>query len=367
MRVLDTTLREGCQRWGVYFSFKTKKKILTYLSKIGIEEVEVGVVGEEGLKKLVTFAKALFSEDKVSVWLRLKEEDIKRGAKLGVGLNIGTPVSKIHLEKRLKVNEKEFFLRLEKLVKLAVKASPLVTLGLEDSSRAEKKFVFEVCGLASSLGVKRIRISDTLGIFNPLTLAKLVREVKTEFPELEIGFHGHNDFGMATANSLTALISGADWVDVSVLGMGERAGIAPLEQVITYLCFYHDKSYDLRLLPKLCHYVALKAKQSISDFSPILGKKLFYCESGLHVDGIKKSPELYEPFPPEVLGLKRRLFIGAKSGRSAVKNILEEWRLEISENSLGTLVKKIRKLAIKLGRPLKKDDIKKHLGLYTNG
>jgi len=360
MRVLDTTLREGCQRWRVYFPFKVKKGIAKRLIELGVEEIEIGVVGEEKLKDLILSVRKLAENIKLSVWLRLKKEDIEKAAKLPeVGFNLGVPVSHIHLERRLRLSFEELFKRVEDLIGLASRYSPCVTLGLEDASRAEKELIFQICKIALSSGAKRIRISDTLGIFTPLKLASLVKELKKKFPKAEIGFHGHNDFGLATANAITALIAGADWVDVSVLGLGERAGIAPLEEVVVYLYFQKNKThYRIDLLPKLSRYVASYAGEVISEFKPVIGRKLFYCESGLHVEGLKKAPELYEPFPPEALGLKRKLSLGAKSGRAAVKALLKEWKLKFPEEKLEFLVKKVRNLALKLKRPLDKQDLK---------
>ncbi len=360
MRVLDTTLREGCQRWGVYFPFKVKKRIVKYLAEVGIEEIEIGVVGEEKLKDLILSARKIEGNIQFSVWLRLKKEDIEKAAKLPeVGFNLGVPVSKIHLERRLRLSLEELFKRVEDLIALASCYSPCVTLGLEDASRAENTLIFQICKIALSAGAKRIRISDTLGIFTPLKLASLVKKLKKSFPGAEIGFHGHNDFGLATANAISALIAGADWVDVSVLGLGERAGITPLEEVVAYLYFRENKThYRVNLLPKLSRYVARYAGEVISEFRPVIGRKLFYCESGLHVEGLKKAPELYEPFPPEALGFKRKLSLGAKSGRTAVKTLLKEWKLKFPEEKLELLVKKVRTLAYKLKRPLNKQDVK---------
>ncbi len=360
MRILDTTLREGCQRWGVYLSLRVKKSIIRYLGEIGIEEMEIGVVGEEKLKELVVFSKETVKNTKLSVWLRLKKEDIIKASKLPeVGFNLGLPVSKLHIEKRFNTSLKNLLKGIKEFISFASGYSSCVTLGLEDASRAEEETILQVCEAALSSGAKRIRISDTLGIFCPLQLASLIEKLKKEFPLIEIGFHGHNDFGLATANAISALIVGADWVDASILGLGERAGITPLEEIVAYLYFYRNKThYNIKLLPKLCYYVAKHSGEIISEFRPIIGKKLFYCESGLHVEGLKKSFELYEPFSPEKLGLKRKLSLGAKSGRAAVRRLLKDWKLNFSEENIEFLVKKIRKLALKLKRPLTKQEIK---------
>ncbi len=361
MELLDTTLREGLQRWGVYFSWRVRREIVKRLVGLGVEELEIGVVGEERLRALIHLTRKLSSEVRLSVWLRLRKEDIERAARLPeVGFNLGVPVSLLQIERRLRISPEDLLRRTEEMVSLATRYSPCVTLGLEDASRAEQAFIFQICRVAISAGAQRIRISDTLGFFHPLVVAELVRKLKKTFPETKVGFHGHNDFGMATANAVAALEAGADWVDVSVLGLGERAGIASLEEVLAYLYFRKGrKHYRLRYLPKLSHYVAWQAGEILSEFRPIVGRKLFYCESGLHVEGLRKSPELYEPFPPESLGLERKLSLGAKSGRAAVAGLLSEWGLEIPPAEVERLVKEIRKLARQLKRPLRKEEFVK--------
>jgi len=361
MRLLDATIREGAQRWGVYFPFRVRQEIVRHLADLGVEEVELGVVGEEKLRALISYAHKTSKKINFSVWLRLKKEDIEKASRLPeVGFNLGIPVSTIQIKRRLRLDPEVLLKKTEEIISLARRYSPRVTMGLEDASRADRIFIFQICRVAISSGAQRIRISDTLGLFNPMEVAELTRALKNTFPEIEIGFHGHNDFGMATANAISALAAGADWVDVSVLGLGERAGIASLEEVLAYLYFRKGhKKYRIEILPKLSHYVAWHSGEIIPEFRPVVGRKLFYCESGLHVEGLKKAPELYEPFPPETMGLKRELSLGAKSGRAALKILLKEWKLEFPEDKLEDLLKEVRKFSSRLGRPLNKQEVEK--------
>ncbi|WP_297055753.1 hypothetical protein [Thermosulfurimonas sp.] len=360
MRLMDTTLREGIQRWGVYFPFRVRREIVRYLAEIGIEEVELGVVGEERLRGLLLSCRRFPHPPTFSVWLRLRKEDIEKAARLPeVGFNLSVPVSELQIRRRLRLDPGTLLKKTEELISLAARYSPCVTLGLEDASRAEESFILQICRVSLAAGARRIRISDTLGLLHPLEVIRLVELLKKAFPETEVGFHGHNDFGLATANAVAALLGGADWVDVSVLGLGERAGIASLEEVLAYLYFRQKcQHYRLELLPKLSHYVAWQAGEVIPEFRPVVGRKLFYCESGLHVDGLKKAPELYEPFPPELLGLKRKFSLGAKSGRAALRALLKEWQLDCPEEKLGHLLREIRRRASELGRPLGPEEIK---------
>ncbi len=367
MKLLDTTLREGIQRWGVYFPLETRVEIAKRLLSLGVEEIELGVVGDELLPALVEELRSIAPKANLSIWLRLKPQDLLLAKDLGpLGLNLGVPVSSVQLKRRLRLKEDELLSLVREIVASARKITPRVTLGLEDASRAKPTFFLQICKEALLAGAKRLRVSDTLGLLHPLEVSRLCARLKKAFPQAEIAFHGHDDFGLATANAITALLSGAHWVDVSVLGLGERAGLAKLEEVVAFLRFrLGKKRYRVEELPSLCRYVAWQAGEVLPEFKPVVGRKLFFCESGLHVEGLKKAPELYEPFPPESLGLERRLSLGAKSGRRALSFLLKEWDLRYPPERLGELLREVRKRALLLGRPLERREIERVLNEFT--
>lgn len=360
MAILDATLREGEQRYGVYFDQEIRTKIAKTLLASGIEEVELGVIKEDKCLQELWQEVANFSAQ-ISFWCRLKETDIRLATSLfkGSKLNLSIPVSNTQLEKKLQINPSDLVVRLKKLLPLATKHFDFVSLGLEDASRAEQKFLFTIIAVAREEGVKRIRLSDTLGWWDPLSVVKLVQDFKSKFPELELSIHAHNDFGLATANALTALQAGANWVDTCLLGLGERAGLAALEEVTAYLYFRkQNKKYDLPQIVDLSKQVAAKTGTTYSEFKPILGQKLFFCETGLHVEALYKARETYEPFPPEKLGLNHYFALGAKSGLNAIKSKLAQLGFELNPAQLKQLVPKIKELSLQKKRPLTDQEIK---------
>ncbi|WP_457755496.1 LeuA family protein [Thermodesulfatator indicus] len=364
MKLLDATLREGAQRFGVYLKPEVKLRLALLLYDIGIEEIELGIVRKD--KDLEYIWRAIRKEkveDKFSFWCRLNEKDLELAHTLFPGLtriNLSAPASKLHIKYKLKITPEELLKRIRKLVEEATQYFSYISLGLEDASRTSPSFLYQIAEEASAAGVRRLRLSDTLSFWQPLKVIKLVEEFKKRFPNLELSFHFHNDLGLATGNAVTALETGADWVDVSLLGLGERAGITPLEEVLAYLYFRRgEKHYRLELLPLAAHFLSWHAGETISPFKPVLGRYLFTCETGLHVDGLYKKKKLYEPFPPEVLGLSHKLVLGEKSGLGALKGKLKELGLTISEEYLPILLNKIRSLAQKYGRPLSDEEIKK--------
>ncbi|MCK5233152.1 MAG: hypothetical protein KAR13_22975, partial [Desulfobulbaceae bacterium] len=170
---------------------------------------------------------------------------------------------------------------------------------------------------------------------------------------LEIGVHTHNDFGMATANAIAALEAGADWADVTVLGLGERAGNARLEEITGYLALNSKKrTYNLQYLKNLCREVARAANNKISPRHPVVGEQIFSCESGLHLQGLLREPSTYEPFSPDMVGTERSLLFGEKIGRRAVADYLAFLGLAPDAGRLDDAVASVRRLAGRIGRPL---------------
>ncbi len=368
MAILDTTLREGEQRFGVYFRSEVRVRLALFLHDIGVEELEIGVVRMD--KELYSLWRTLKKKglgDKLSLWCKLHPKDISLAQTFsGIRLNLSVPVSPLHLKYKLRISQKELLARINTLVPEARRHFSFVSLGLEDASRTPKRFLFQVIRTAIKAGVRRIRLSDTLSFWNPLQVAELVKEFKNNFPDTELGLHLHNDLGMATGNAVAALESGADWVDTTLLGLGERAGITPLEELIAYLVFRRgEKRYQIKILPLAAHFVSWHAGETLSAFKPVLGRSLFFCESGLHVDGIYKNRKLYEPFPPEVLGLSHQLALGVKSGQGAVKAKLKELGITVSEEDLPLLLQRIRELAAHYSRPLSDAEVKRLCEEFT--
>jgi homocitrate synthase NifV len=169
---------------------------------------------------------------------------------------------------------------------------------------------------------------------------------------MAIGVHCHNDFGLGTANALAGLLAGADYADASVLGLGERAGLAALEELIAYLHLRLAKPYRIEELPGLCRAVAEAAGIEIPSRKPVAGAGQFACETGLHVHGLALDPSLFEPYDPALLGLARTTSLGKKSGRAAVAAKLYEMGITASPSDLERMVRAVRAEAERLGRPL---------------
>jgi homocitrate synthase NifV len=360
--LIDTTLREGAQTPGVLFSLDRKIAIAKAIAEIGIEELELGVATglDTDLPALVDACRNFAQRPRLALWSRCRNEDIELAASLHPDIvSLSLPASDLHISKRLGKTRAWVLDRLTESVHVAKDSGiQAISLGLEDSSRANPEFLHEMIAHAVGAGVQRIRLADTVGILTPNETSTLIACCRQHYPALELAFHGHNDFGLASANALSALDAGAHWADVTVLGLGERAGCARLEELAGMLTLVKNtKNYRVDKLQPLCALVAAAAGRTIAGNHPVVGSAIFTCESGLHVHGLLADPTSYEPFPPERVKSQRTILLGTKTGGQAVAGYCS--RLGISPlTSLPAMVAKVRKRAHELGRPLLDSEIR---------
>ena len=361
--LIDTTLREGAQTPGVLFTLAQKITIGRAVAALGIEEIEVGTatVLDPDLGTLLAALREMEFPPRLSLWCRCRPADIIHAGRLGPDvLSLSLPASERHIRARLGKSQAWVLDRLEESVVLARdQGIARLSLGVEDASRAEQEFLAELIDTAVASGVERIRLADTVGVLTPGATAALVSGQRRRHPGVEFGFHGHNDFRMATANAVSALEAGAQWADVTVLGLGERAGCSRLEEVAALLTLVHGKkTYRLERLAPLCALVAEASGREIPVNHPLVGRAVFACETGLHVHGLLADPAVYEPFSPELVNSSRTILLGAKTGRKAVAGYLLRLGVQVPADTLPETVRLIRRLATTLGRPLLDAEVK---------
>lgn len=351
--LVDSTLREGSQAVGVAFTLEQKVALARHLEQVGVEEVEVGIASplDKELSALVARCRKEAGVRRLGLWCRCREEDIAWALSLAPDvLSLSVPVSDLHLAVKLNLGRAAVTALVAKALSRARSGAPYLSLGLEDATRADPAFLREIVGVACAAGVDRIRLADTVGVATPGGIAALVRELRT-FP-VEIGVHMHNDFGMATANAIAALEAGAHWADVTVLGLGERAGNSRLEEVAGYLALQGGRPYATTLFSGLARLAADCAGRKIEAHQPVIGTGIFACETGLHLAGLAKDPRTYEPFEPVLVGAQRQLSYGAKMGKQGVAERLRQLGLQCHETQLGRLAESFRRQCRFLGRPL---------------
>jgi homocitrate synthase NifV len=322
-RIIDTTLREGEQTPGVSFSLGQKKRIIDGLVDSGVSEIEIGLASPLSTDSdlLAGYCRSKHPGMSISLWSRCRKEDIDHGARIQPDvLSLSIPVSDLHIEQKMGKDRRWVECILVDSVRRARRKGLAVSFGFEDATRADRNYLLHLARLAEQTGVSRIRLADTVGIGSPLVFQSLVKQLKEVLLNCEIGVHTHNDFGMASANAITALECGAQWADGTILGLGERTGCARLEELVGYLQLNRGvNKFDIASLKVLATEVADFTNRNISATQPLLGDDIFACETGIHLHGIIANPETYEPYAPESVGAGRKLIFGAKIGRRALK------------------------------------------------
>ena len=345
--IIDSTLREGEQMPGIAFTDHARRSIIRNLHKVGIDEIELGIASPANhhIKQLAVDARKITrGACRLALWSRCREEDIifSAACKPDV-LSLSIPVSDLHIEKRLRKDRAWIRRSLAESIHLGFSMGiPYISVGLEDATRADPAFLRQVIRIAEKHGAQRVRLADTVGTCTPGRIQQLIELLK-ETVTCEIGVHCHNDFGMATANSIAAVEAGAKWLDATVLGLGERAGNCRLEEAVGFMALILNNSqYKPHQLQELCRYVAKAAGIPIAGNHPVVGEHIFTCETGLHQHGLAVNPETYEPYAPYRVGTTRKLRFGAKTGLRAINLQLSKSGLHLDDMQIRSLSDLIR-------------------------
>ena len=317
----DTTLRDGEQAPYVAFNTQEKLNIAQLLYEAGADELEVGIPAmgkkeQDDLKEILSLKLPI----QIMSWNRATMSDLEASLACGLkAVDLSVPVSETLIDVKFGGDRDKLFKNLESVVKTAKKEGLFVCIGGEDASRADNDFLKELMGFGESLGADRFRYCDTIGILTPNQTYENISYL-CEDNSLDIEMHTHNDFGMATANTIAGMEAGAKSANTTVIGLGERAGNASFEQVLMSLKyqFKQERYINPSKLHELVRSVSKAAKKPISPSRPIVGKDIFSHESGIHVNGMIKNSASYEAFEPEGVGLQRYFPIGKHSGTSTL-------------------------------------------------
>ncbi len=359
IEIMDTTLRDGEQTSGVSFSASEKLTIAQILlQEVKVDRIEVASArvseGEfQAVKKITDWAGKNGFLDKIEV-LTFVDGDasinwmVQSGAKV---MNLLTKGSLNHLTHQLKKSPQEHFEDIRNVIELAEQKGIQCNVYLEDWSngmRSSRDYVFQSLDFLTTLPVKRILLPDTLGILTPFESYTFVKEIVDRYPNHHFEFHAHNDYDLSVANVMEALRAGAHGLHLTVNGMGERTGNAPLASTIAVL---ND------LVPECTTSVNEKSLYSISKLvetfsgiripsnKPIVGESVFTQTAGIHADGDKKNNLYFSKLMPERFGRQRLYALGKTSGKANIENNLRDLGITLSDADL----KKVTQRIIELG------------------
>lgn len=369
IHLVDTTLRDGEQAPGVVFSPMQRMELARRLADCGVPEIESGipVMGETERAALRELNLAGL-RTRLTAWCRATQADLQAARACGYrSVHISLPSSPILLG-AMDRDEAWVFRMLDELLPEAVRRFDFVSVGAQDASRTNTSMLIRLACKVQQLGAQRLRLADSAGCWNPQAVGKVVRRIRAAVPALRLGVHMHNDLGMATANTIVAIQNGATDADVTVNGLGERAGNAPLEQVAMALRTLPDLDHGLRTegLYELCLETARCADRELPRNQPVSGADVFRHESGIHVRALLNDRRSYEPFSASAAGRSADLDVtaGKHSGTASLIYLFEQVGVPVEKDEAERLLIEVRAQSEKLGRGL---SITELTALYGEG
>ncbi len=357
----DTTLRDGEQMPGATLEPDDKLQIALALEAAGVHSLDAGFPASSeadviAIRKMIGVVKkpvltALCRTVKSDVDAAFQALEKQPHHKRGVSLFCGT--SPLHREHKLNKSKEEILEIIRNTVSYAAERFAIVAFSPEDASRTELDFLCTCYETAIDAGATTIGFPDTVGVLTPEKVQSMLQRIQADVPNLHkalLAVHFHNDYGLAVANSLAGIAAGANVVQCTVNGIGERAGNASLEEVAMALTMNAEQygrtaKIDTTKLVPLCELVAKLTGIALSPMKPVAGSNVFATEAGIHQDGLLKNPDTYLPFRPERVGAAGvRLILGRHSGRRAVAHRLGELGLEPSEAHIEAVLEAIKTL-----------------------
>jgi len=361
--IFDTTLRDGEQAPGASLTAKEKQEIAYQLERLGVDVIEAGFpIASPGDFKGVDIISKSLKKSSVCALARCIKKDVVAAAQAlkkakRPRIHVFLATSKIHLKYKFKKAESEIISIAKQHVKLARSFCSDIEFSPEDATRTDRNFLFKVIEEAIKAGAKTINIPDTVGYSYPNEMSSLISDIVQNVPNINkvtIAVHCHDDLGMAVANSLSAVISGARQVHCTVNGIGERAGNASLEEIVMALRTRKDvfKNFYTDINTKEI-YKTSKMVSSLTGFviapnKAIVGANSFRHESGIHQDAVLKERTTYEIMNPKDIGFSvSNIVLGKHSGRHALSKRLSDLGFSVNKKQLDLIFERFKDLADK--------------------
>jgi len=360
IKVFDTTLRDGEQSPGASMNTAEKIGIAIQLEKLGVDTIEAGFpIASEGEFEAVLAISKTLKRAEVAALSRTKIGDIDRAWKavkcaIRPKIHVFMATSDIHLKEKLAMTRNEAMTEILNAVRYTKTLTDNVEFSAEDGSRSDRDFLCEVFENVIDAGANVINLPDTVGYAIPQEFSELISYVLAHTRNIEkvlLSVHCHNDLGLATANTLAAIMAGARQIEVTINGIGERAGNTPLEEVVMALrtrsnSFPFKTSIQTKLIHQTSRMVSIITGMVVQPNKAIVGANAFAHEAGIHQDGVLKNPMTYEIMKPADIGLSaNHLVLGKHSGKHALREHLIRMGYDLSDEELMLVFKKFKQLA----------------------
>jgi isopropylmalate/homocitrate/citramalate synthase len=352
VQIWDQTFREALKAPTVFLTYVEQVKLTKQMDDTGIHTINIGFPAlseteKHNIKRLVNEA---FKNATLIASAQPTKESVDACLECGIkNITIETPYNQLNLKHRLKTTKPQILKQTIETIQHTKKHGATTNLTLTDATRTPLEAILQIFEAAANAGATKLAIADTAGFIRPLSMRYLISHIRKNLPQnvkekTTLAVHCHNDFGLATANTLAAVEEGVTCLHTCIAGFGERAGIAPFEEVVTALELLYniDTGVDLRRVYRLAQSAEKAFALPIQSHKPIIGDGIFAHEVDQELEEMKAHPLLFEPFPPEIVGRETTLFIGRNTMQGLIQKLLENAGVRASPRQMDELFRHIK-------------------------
>jgi 2-isopropylmalate synthase len=350
--IWDETFREGIKAPTVYLTYVEQVKLAKLMDEAGVTIINVGfpALSEEEKRNVSRIVNESFEHAKLTASAEPTKASIDACLECGIKeVTIEAPINGLNLQYRYKITKEQGLQKIVDAITYAKKHGAAVNFMLMDGTRTTIEDILQVFQQAAGAGATRLGLADSVGFIRPLSMRYLMSHVRDGLPDaikkkIPISVHCHNDFGLATANTLAAMEEGVAYVHTCIAGFGERAGIAPFEEVVTCaeLLYNIDTGIDLGKISRISQSAEKAFALPIQFHKPIIGENIFAHEVEEEVEEMMAHPLVFEPFPPEIVGRETSVFVGRNTGQNLIQEMLEKAGIRASPRQMDELFRRIK-------------------------
>ncbi|XHH09162.1 MAG: LeuA family protein [Candidatus Bathyarchaeia archaeon] len=350
--VWDETFREGIKAPTVYLTYVEQVKLAKLMDEAGVAIINVGfpALSEEEKRNVSRIVNESFEQTKLTASAEPTKPSIDACLECGIKeVTLEAPINGLNLQYRYKITKEQALQRITDSITYCKKHGANVNFMLMDGTRTTIEDILQVFQAAADAGATRLGLADSVGFIRPLSMRYLMSHVRDGLPDsikkkIPISIHCHNDFGLATANTLAAMEEGISYVHTCIAGFGERAGIAPFEEVVTCaeLLYNIDTGIDLGKISRISQSAEKAFALPIQFHKPIIGENIFAHEVEEEVEEMMAHPLVFEPFPPEIVGRETSVFVGRNTGQNLIQEMLEKAGIRASPRQMDELFRRIK-------------------------
>jgi len=350
--IWDETFREGIKAPTVYLTYVEQVRLAKLMDEAGVSVINMGfpAISEDEKRTVKRIVNESFSQAKLTASAEPTKNSLNACLECGIKeITLESPINGLNLQYKLKITKEQALQRIVESIDYAKKHGANVNFTLMDGTRTPLEDILEVFEVAANAGASRLAIADSVGFIRPLSMRYLISHIRDGLPETvkkkaPLAIHCHNDFGLASANTLAAMEEGVSYLHTCIAGFGERAGIAPFEEVVTAaeLLYNIDTGVDMGKIYRIAQSAEKAFAMPIQFHKPIIGENIFTHEVEEEVEEMMSQPLVFEPFPPEIVGRETMIFIGRNTGQTLIQKLLEKAGIRASPRQMDELFRRIK-------------------------